>query len=218
VTFPVSSREPEMKLEKSADEVLIRLIAETEKGAFEVLYDRYNRLVFSVALAIVGDRSVAEEVTLDVFVHVWRGAHTYHAERARVSTWLAAITRHHAIDVLRWQSARLDQNSLYLDELPFQKESGMPDLQEEAETAIQKKRIREAVAQLPANQQEALMLAFFKGYSHQQIADLLEEPLGTVKTRIRRAMQQLRTMLLKESQPSDTSEQSPEAYTINRKD
>jgi len=75
-----------MKFDKSADEVLIRLIAEAETGAFEVLYDRCNRLVFSVALAIVGARSIGEEVTLDVFVHVWRGAHTYRPECARVST------------------------------------------------------------------------------------------------------------------------------------
>src|SRR6185436_2406065 len=194
-----------MKFEKSDDTVLIRSIAEAEAGALEALYDRYNRLVFSVALAIVSDHAVAEEVTLDVFVQVWRGARTYQPERAKVSTWLDAITRHHAIDVLRWHSARLDQSSLYLDDLPFQKESGTPDPQEAVEITLQKEHIRQAVAQLPANQQEALRLAYFKGYSHQHIAELLEEPLGTIQTRIRGAMQRLRAMLMEEPQPSDKS-------------
>lgn len=195
-----------MKFEKSDDAALIKFIADAETGALEELYDRYNRLVFSVALAILGDRSIAEEVTLDVFVHVWRGARTYRPDRAKASTWLAAITRNHAIDILRWQKSRLDQKSLYLNELPSQKESDTPDPQEDAEANLQRTRIRQAVARLPVDQQEALMLAYFKGYSHRQIAELLEEPLGTIKTRIRLAMQKLRDMLLEEPQPSDKSE------------
>jgi RNA polymerase sigma-70 factor (ECF subfamily) len=197
-----------MKFDKFDDTTLIRLIAKAETGALEELYDRYNRLVFSVALAIVADRSIAEEVTLDVFVRVWKGAATYHAERARVSTWLAAITRHHAIDILRGQRSRLDQNSLYLNEMPWQKESELPGPQENAENDMQRARIRQAVAQLPADQRDALMLAYFKGYSHRQIAELLEEPLGTIKTRIRLAMQKLRELLSEEPQPADKSRKS----------
>ena len=195
-----------MKFEKSDDASLMRSIAREETRALEELYDRYNRFVFSVALAVVGDRSVAEEVTLDVFVQVWRSAATYRAERAKVSTWLAAITRHHAIDVLRWQRSRLDQKSLYLNDLPLQKESDLSDPQEDAEANLHRARIRQAVARLPAEQQEALLLAYFKGYSHREISELLEEPLGTIKTRIRLAMQKLRDMLIEDPQPSDKSE------------
>ena len=195
-----------MKFEKSDDASLMRSIAREETRALEELYDRYNRFVFSVALAVVGDRSVAEEVTLDVFVQVWRSAATYRAERAKVSTWLAAITRHHAIDVLRWQRSRLDQKSLYLSDLPLQKESDLSDPQEDAEANLHRARIRQAVARLPAEQQEALLLAYFKGYSHREISELLEEPLGTIKTRIRLAMQKLRDRLIEDPQPSDKSE------------
>jgi RNA polymerase sigma-70 factor, ECF subfamily len=197
-----------MKFDKIDDATLIRLVAKAETGALEELYDRYNRLVFSVALAIVTDHSIAEEVTLDVFVRVWKGASTYHAERAKVSTWLAAITRHHAIDFLRGQRSRLDQKSLYLNELPWQKESEMPGPQEDAENDLQRARIHQAVAQLPADQRDALMLAYFKGYSHRQIAELLEEPLGTIKTRIRLAMQKLRELLSEEPQSADKSKKS----------
>jgi RNA polymerase sigma-70 factor (ECF subfamily) len=195
-----------MKFEKSDDALLIRLIAKAERGALEELYDRYNRLVFSVALAIVSDRSIAEEVTLDVFVRVWQGASTYHPERANVRTWLAAITRHHSIDILRGQRSRLDQKSLYLDELSWQEEADMPDPQEGVEMNSQHAHIRQAMAQLPADQRETLLLAYFKGYSHRQIAELLEAPLGTIKTRIRLAMQKLRQILSEEPQPSDKSD------------
>ena len=195
-----------MKFNKLDDATLIRRIAKAETGALEELYDRYNRLVFSVALAILSDRSAAEEVTLDVFVRVWKGASTYQVERAKVSTWLAAITRHHAIDVLRGQRSKLDQKSLYLNDLPWQKESDLPNPQEDMENKMQGARIRRAIEELPAEQREALMLAYFKGYSHHQIADLLEEPLGTIKTRIRLAMQKLKQILSEQPQPSDKSE------------
>jgi RNA polymerase sigma factor (sigma-70 family) len=122
-----------MKFERFEDAELIRRIANAETGALEELYDRYNRLVFSVALTILGDHATAEEITLDVFVRVWKGAATYHAERAKVTTWLAAITRHHAIDILRGQRTHLDQKSLYLNDLPWQKESAGPDPQQNAE-------------------------------------------------------------------------------------
>jgi len=197
-----------MKFEKIDDATLIQRIARTETGALEELYDRYNHVVFSVALAILNDPSVAEEVTLDVFVRVWKGASTYQAERGKVSTWLAAITRHHAIDVLRGQRSNLNQKSLYLNDLSWQIASDLSGPQEDMENDMQRSRIRQAVEQLPIDQREALMLAYFKGYSHRQIADLLEEPLGTVKTRIRLAMQKLRELLSEQPQPSDKSKKS----------
>jgi RNA polymerase sigma-70 factor (ECF subfamily) len=194
-----------MKFEKLDDATLIQQIAQAETGALEELYDRYNRVVFSVALAILSDPSVAEEVTLDVFVRVWKGAATYQPERGKVNTWLAAITRHHAIDILRGQRSNLDQKSLYLDDLAWQKASNLSSPHEDMENDMQRARIRRALEELPTDQREALMLAYFKGYSHRQIADVLQQPLGTVKTRIRLAMQKLRELLSEHPQPSDKS-------------
>ena len=195
-----------MNLKKSDDTLLIRLIAEKEARALDELYDRYHRLVFSIAMAIVDDRSIAEEVTLDVFVHVWRGAKTYRPERAKVITWLTAITRHHAIDVLRWHRSRLDHQSLYLDDLPLQIETESIDLPEQIESDLRSVHIRQVVAGLPVDQRKALILAYFKGYSQQEIAEILGEPLGTIKTRIRLAMQKLREVLSKEPQFPGKSE------------
>jgi RNA polymerase sigma-70 factor (ECF subfamily) len=93
-----------------------------------------------------------------------------------------------------------------LNDLPWQKESDLPNPQEDMENDMQRARIRRAVDELPADQREALLLAYFKGYSHRQIAELLDQPIGTIKTRIRLAMQKLRELLSEQPQPSDKSE------------
>jgi RNA polymerase sigma-70 factor (ECF subfamily) len=195
-----------INLESVDDAFLIKLIADSRPDAIQELYDRYNRLVFSVAFAILGDRSVAEEATLDVFVRVWRGAKTYRPDRAKVSTWLVALTRHHAIDLLRWQNSRPDVNSLSLDNFLSQNDPAAPDPEAQVENSLQREHIRAALAQLPAEQRQVLILAYFRGHTHQQIAEILKQPLGTIKTRIRLAMQKLRQMLLAEDHPADTSE------------
>ena len=195
-----------LKLESADDAFLIKLIADAQADAIQELFDRYNRLVFSVAFAILGDRSVAEEATLDVFVHVWRGAKTYRPARGKVSTWLIAMTRHHAIDLLRWQDSRPDVHSLSLDHFLAKNDPAAPDPETHAEHSLQRERIRAALAQLPEEQRQVLILAYFKGHSHQQIAEVLKQPLGTIKTRIRLAMQKLRQFLLDEDHTADTSE------------
>lgn len=178
------------------DASLIGLIAQADMDAFGELYDRYNRLVFSIAYAVVGDHATAEEITLDVFVHVWQRAKTYRSERAKVSTWLVAITRHQAIDILRWQKSRPEiQHSVEWDETMMGNENQPSDPQEQVELSLQRKKVREALARLPESQRKALALAYFQDYSHVQIAEALKEPLGTIKTRIRTAMQKLRQML-----------------------
>lgn len=195
-----------IKLDGVDDISLIELIVDAHADAVKELYDRYHRLVFSVAFAILGDPSTSEEVTLDVFVRVWQRARMYRAERAKVSTWLVAITRHHAIDVLRRQNSHPDLKSLHLDDVLLHNESPTSDPEARAEVSLLQARVRNAVARLPAEQRQALILAYFSGYTQQEIAEVLKQPLGTVKTRIRLAMQKLRQTLVDENQPSDKSE------------
>ena len=182
-------------MKKPDDASLIEQIARAKKDALSELYDRYNRLVFSVAYAILGDRALAEEVTLDVFVRVWQRAKTYQPERAKVSTWLVAITRHHAIDILRRKKSHPETSNLDWDIASVQAGLVFHGLEEGMELASQRERVREALAQLPDEQRQALALAFFRGYSHTQIAEALKQPLGTIKTRIRLGMQKLRELL-----------------------
>ena len=200
------------------DETLIRLIAQAQEAALTQLYDRYNRLVFSLALAIVNDRATAEEITLDVFMRVWQKAGTYRPDQAKVSTWLTHIARHHAIDILRRRSVRLDQYTVQWDDATSSADSSGHGPQESAEISLRRERVQTALASLPAEQKQALTLAYFSGYTHQQIADLLRQPLGTIKTRIRLAMQKLREHLGDEQSLDNTSVKASSAYNINKED
>jgi RNA polymerase sigma-70 factor (ECF subfamily) len=183
------------------DVTLIRLIAHAQADALSALYDRYNRLVFSLALNVIGDHGAAEEITLDVFTRVWEKAGTYRVEQARVSTWLTSITRHRAIDVLRRRSARPEQRSLAWAEVAADTLPGVNSPEAATELAMQRQRVRAALTELPEEQKQVLALAYFGGYTHREIAEALDQPLGTVKTRIRLAMQKLRHVLQEE--PTD---------------
>jgi RNA polymerase sigma-70 factor, ECF subfamily len=195
------------------DETLIRLIVQSQEQALAQLYDRYHRLIFSLALGIVNDRDTAEEITLDVFMRVWQKAETYRAEQAKVSTWLTHIARHHAIDVLRRRAVRVDQSAVHWEDVFSQVDSSQPDPQESAELSVRRERIHAALAQLPAEQKQALMLAYFGGYTQSQIAEILTQPLGTIKTRLRLAMQKVREFL-REEYVADKSILPHSAYNI----
>ena len=197
-----------------SDEKLVSLIAQSHEQALAQLYDRYNRLIFSLSLAIVNDRESAEEITLDVFMRVWQKAGTYRAEQAKVSTWLTHIARHHSIDVLRRRAARLDQSAVHWEDAIRNTESSLPSPQESAELSLRRARIQAALARLPAEQKQALFLAYFGGYTQSQIAEILSQPLGTIKTRLRLAMQKLREFLKDEQGYKDKSVLPHSAYNI----
>jgi len=182
------------------DSLLIQLVAKAQTEALSELYDRYSRLVYSLAVHTLGDPVTAEEVTQDVFFRVWEKAGTYRSDQAKVSTWLVSITRNRAIDMLRRRGIRPEGHSIGWDE---QNDSSLSKTnsrapEEMAAQAIQSQQIRDAIARLPADQRRVLALAFFAGLSHSEIAAQLGEPLGTVKTRIRMAMQKLRSWLQEE--------------------
>lgn len=199
------------------DERLIHLITQAREEALNQLYDRYNRLVFSLAFAIVNDRATAEEITLDVFMRVWQKAGTYRADQAKVSTWLTHITRHHAIDVLRRRAARSDQYAVQWEEILYS-DSPQEDPQESAELSMRRERVHAALAQLPPDQKQAILLAYFGGLTQSQIAEALKQPLGTVKTRVRLAMQKLHDFLRDEHKSEDKSVEAQRAYNISKEE
>ena len=200
------------------DERLISLIAQLQTEALDQLYDRYNRPIFSLVLMIVGDRATAEEITLDVFMRVWQKAGSYRADQARVSTWLIHIARHHAIDVLRRRAVRPDQYALSLDEITPGVRFPAQDPGELAEHSLRRERIHAAIARLPDDQKQALMLAYFGGYTQTQIAEILKQRLGTIKTRLRLAMQKLRDFLRDEQELEDKSAQALNTYNMSEED
>jgi RNA polymerase sigma-70 factor (ECF subfamily) len=181
--------------QKLDDERLIQLIAQARPEALSELYDRYGRLVFSLAINAVGDATTAEEVTQDVFMHIWERAWQYRAEQAKVSPWLTSIARHRAIDQLRRQGVRPEGNSVAWADLSPQAGPAGAGPEQATELSIQRQRVRAAVAKLPEEQKQVLALAYFQGYTQAEIAESLSLPLGTVKTRIRLAMEKLRVLL-----------------------
>jgi RNA polymerase sigma-70 factor, ECF subfamily len=183
------------------DEELIRGIIEGKSGALGELYDRYGRLVYSLAYQVVGDSATAEEISQEVFLQVWNKAGTYQAVQGKVVTWLTSVARHKAIDSLRRKGARPEGHQIGFeteDDLDLVDPVGV---EEQVENSQRSLAIRRAIAHLPPEQQKALSMAYFKGMTHQEVADLIGEPLGTVKTRIRLAMLKLRLLLENEKSP-----------------
>ncbi len=154
------------------------------------LHSRYANLVYSVAYRVLNDQMAAEEVTQDTFMRLWRKSDRFDPEKGRFVTWLLTVTRRLAIDRLRqWQRREPQRTTLFIDENPQLWEQvlaidGYSDLRGSLVSAIR---------ELPEAQREAIELAYFYGMSHSDIADYLQAPLGTVKTRIRQGMQKLRS-------------------------
>ncbi len=187
-----------MDYSQLSDETLISLIAHAQENALGELYDRYSRLVYSVALGILGEPDRAEDVTQEVFERVWEKAQTYSPAEGKVVNWLASIARHRAIDLYRHARSHRETMEISWQEAESIALTDGNNTEWEAYLEERQEVIRRAVAKLPEDQRQALGMAFFLGYSHQEIADILHEPLGTVKTRIRLAMQKLRAVLSNE--------------------
>ncbi len=184
-----------MDYDSVPDAALMRLIETDPSGVLGELYDRYSRLVFSIALKSLGSYAAAEEVTQEVFLQIWTNARAFRPEQGKLISWLTSIARYRSIDRLRRRSARPEGYSQVWAGSESWESSGKNELEREVDLLQQKQLIRRAVDQLPEEQREALALAYFSGYSHRQIAEILDTPLGTVKTRIRLAMQKLRLAL-----------------------
>lgn len=194
--------DPEAALSEADDQQLIELVCQRNEAALSELYDRYARLLFSVALHMVGSRAAAEEITLDAFTQVWEKAERYNPDRASLSTWMVSIARYRAIDRLRRWDARPEKDSVYWTDVNFELSSHHHNPEASTEEKLLRERVQGALAELPVEQRQALALAYFKGMSHSQIANALALPLGTVKTRIRLAMEKLRRLLWEEQRPA----------------
>jgi len=185
-------------MQQLEDPVLIDLIIQKNEDALGELYDRYNRLIYSIARNVVGRPEDAEEITLDVFTRVWEKADTFRSERAKVTTWLTRMARNRAIDVLRREGVRPMKHSVSWAKVSPEPAADIDKPEATAHLTMQKERVRQALNTLPDDQKEVLALAYFKGYSHSEIAQELDIPLGTAKGRIRSAMMKLRTLLQEE--------------------
>ena len=182
------------RAERLGDEELMPLVAEKDPEAFEVFYDRHGGAAFSVAYRIVGDRSSAEDVTQEAFLSIWRSGARYDRARGSVRAWTLGIVRNRAIDALRRQSGKAPK--LDFDDEAALEHRPSPDLTDEQ--AIERdsaQQVRGALSELPSEQSKVIQLAYFGGFSHSEIAEMLSMPLGTVKGRMRLGIEKIRTQL-----------------------
>jgi RNA polymerase sigma-70 factor (ECF subfamily) len=172
-----------------ADEDLISLVEAADAEAFATLYDRHSRAAFSLAYRMMGERQASEDLTQDAFLKVWRGASSYRADRGSVRTWILSIVHNRGIDQIRSQASRRRTQEKIEASAPRSQPS-----EAFAETLrnSQRDQVREALDTLPPEQLKVLELAYFSGYTHVEISDLLRLPLGTVKGRMRLGLKKIR--------------------------
>ena len=177
-----------------ADEDLMTLVERKNADAFAVLYDRHGGAAYSLAHRIVGDPALAEDVTQEAFISVWRSGDRFDSARGSVRSWTLGIVRNRAIDALRRASGpapKLD----FDDESALEGEPATELTDSEAIRRETARRLRGALQQLPAEQSEVIGLAYFGGFSHSEIAAMLGMPLGTVKGRMRLGLERIRITL-----------------------
>jgi RNA polymerase sigma-70 factor, ECF subfamily len=171
---------------------LLRQIASRDREAFSEFYDRFSALVFTMAMRMLKVRADAEDLLQEVFVQVWRQAENYREERGSPEAWIINIARSRTIDKIR--SVRRIEKSFVLTDDPARAESA-ENIESNVAESEAKLAMNSALANLPAAQRRVLELAYFDGLTQTEIAERLAEPLGTVKTRMRSAIQRLREML-----------------------
>jgi RNA polymerase sigma-70 factor (ECF subfamily) len=172
------------------DAALLEAVAEGSQDAMAAVYDRYSRIVYCIALRVLREPALAEDVMQEVLLQVWKRPQSFVAQRGNLGAWLGVVTRNRSIDVLRKRSP--------LDQLDPLDEIRLPDLRDMALTAEKSwlmDKVLLALEALPNEHKAALELAYFDGLTHTEIAEKTGTPLGTIKTRIRTALMTLRKTL-----------------------
>lgn len=182
---------PSPQEQDTKDVELLHAIASHDEQALAQLYDRYRLILFGLTMRILNSRAEAEDVLQEVFIQVWRQADDFDFSRGRPFTWLVTLTRSRAIDRLRQIGAR-DRLANSVAEIAPEQAS---DAASDTLHAEQREIVQQALAQLPEEQRRTLLLSYYEGLTQSEIAEKLETPLGTVKTRMRTGMLKLRELL-----------------------
>jgi RNA polymerase sigma-70 factor (ECF subfamily) len=180
-------------IQRLADEEVMVLLRDGNPDAFEVIYDRHGGAAFSLAYRMVGDRNVAEDITQEAFLSMWRSRVRFDRERGSVRAWVLGIVHHRTIDALRRNIAH-DRRRTSAEGLEERQEA--PERTEvEVARRDEAREVREAMQTLPGEQLEVVRLAYFGGFTHTEIAGMLDQPIGTVKGRMRLGLEKMRRAL-----------------------
>jgi len=177
-----------------SDEQLIAQVLRGDAAAHEVLFDRYSPIVMGLAYKITGDRAVAEEVVQETFWRLWRKADSFQSQRGTFTSWFFSIARNLSIDAVRRQKNQMPPAN-DAEQIVEQIADPAADVAEAAWSGVRHEKVRAAVAGLPVEQRAVIEMAYFHGMTRQEIAKATGDPLGTIHTRARLAMQKLREAL-----------------------
>ena len=177
------------------DHQLLARVSDQEPNALDALYSRYASAVYSLAMFMLKDTGLAEEATQDIFLNIWLKSGSFKPDRGQPKTWIMSVAHHRIIDLIRSRrrttAITVASDSEDLERIP----AAILPIDEQVERKLERERIQKSLATLPEAQREVIRMAYFDGYSQSEIATLLNQPLGTVKTRVRLAMQKLRLVL-----------------------
>lgn len=178
-----------------SDEALLAQIARGDEAALGALYDRFGRIVYGLALRVVRNAQLAEEVSQEAFLAVWRTADEYRASRGPARAWLLTIAHRRAVDRVRYEQRRIVVNGPLDETTQAQIREIIPSAEDEAWVVFERERLVRALAQIPDAERELIELAYFDGYTQTQLAERLGLPLGTVKRRTFNGLRRLRELL-----------------------
>jgi RNA polymerase sigma factor (sigma-70 family) len=178
-----------------SDEALLLAIADGAVWAMESLYQRYSRILYSLAYRMVADHQVAEDLLQDAFLAVWRRATSYSPQTGAVRNWLISILHHRTIDHLRRSRRHSTFQEAPLEEIELDGSIASPDVWDEAWQSIKSSQVRAALMKIPTEQRLVIELAYFQGWTHTEIAEGTQIPLGTVKARMRLGLIHLKQVL-----------------------
>ena len=196
------------QIRRLGDEELMTLVDRKDAVAFEVLYERHGGAAYSLAHRIVGDRLLAEDVTQEAFLSIWRSGARFDAARGSVRAWSLGIVRNRAIDALRRAGGRAPRLNLD-DDAALEAEQAPQRTEAEAIRRDTSRRVRGALVDLPGDQAQVIELAYFGGFSHSEIAEMLSMPLGTVKGRMRLGLEKIRVRLAEGMGATEAAELLP---------
>jgi RNA polymerase sigma factor (sigma-70 family) len=177
------------RLADRSDEALIEAAARSDEDALAALYDRYGRVAYGLALRVLRDETLAEDAVQEAFLQVWRSAGRFDPRRAKASTWMLTFVHRRAVDLVRREERRRVEPA---EAAP--PESG-PGADEDAEQRSKRRIVQDALRRLPADQREAIELAYYGGFTQSELAERLGQPLGTIKSRMFAGLMRLRTLL-----------------------
>jgi RNA polymerase sigma-70 factor (ECF subfamily) len=184
---------PSKEIQALADEELMQLVRDGDARAFEAIYDRHGGAAFSLAYRMVGTRAAAEDATQEAFLSIWRSRLRYEPERGSVRTWVLGIVHHRTIDALRRNQVH-DRRRASAEGIEEREEA--PERTDvEVARREEARTVRAAIETLPEDQTKVIELAYFGGFTHTQIAEMLAMPVGTVKGRMRLGLEKLRRQL-----------------------